>query len=273
MPTRGALLLNLHRLLFLHFFSRHVWITKTLEVKQPTDRIRKINISHTTQKCIWGQQSLKERVKWCIANESNTGSEYERPWLQYTRLCIILLSQCFPVLVRMAYFYSKGCTHLLTLVLFFFPSLRVACYPSVSLTWGSLRAALVWFPHLPSGSIRIVVQWTSPSRWWPAVCPRQTSMFSMKKMTIDVFVCCWWQLHTARKDRNRQLFQSSEWNKCKSTLLVKFSQTNTVFQLKYRLLITPYKTDLVIIMIKIHMLLKEEKIPPQRTFFLASNHM
>lgn len=120
MPTRGALLLNLHRLLFLHFFSRHVWITKTLEVKQPTDRIRKINISHTTQKCIWGQQSLKERVKWCIANESNTGSEYERPWLQYTGLCIILLSQCFPVLVRMAYFYSKGCTHLLTLVFFFF---------------------------------------------------------------------------------------------------------------------------------------------------------
>lgn len=116
-----ALLLNLHRLLFLHFFSCHVWITKILEVKQPTDRIRKINISHTTQKCILGQQSLKERVKWCIANESNTGSEYERPWLQYTRLCIILLSQCFPVLVRMAYFYSKGFTHLLTLVFFFLP--------------------------------------------------------------------------------------------------------------------------------------------------------
>lgn len=103
------------------FFSRHDWITKILEVKQPTDRIRKINISHTTQKCIWGQQSLKERVKWCIANESNTGSECERPWLQYTRLCIILLSQCFPVLVRMAYFYSKGFTHLLTLVFFFLP--------------------------------------------------------------------------------------------------------------------------------------------------------
>lgn len=59
----------------------------------------------------------KWRVKWCIANESNAGSGCEGPWRRRARLCITVLLQCSPVL-RMAYFYCKGCAHLLTFLFF-----------------------------------------------------------------------------------------------------------------------------------------------------------
>lgn len=140
-------------------------------------------------------------MKWCIANESNIGSAYEGPWLRYTRLRI-LLSQCFPVLVRMAYFHCKGFTHLLTLV--FFLTLRETCYLSVSLTLGIVRNSTRLVRRLPLGSIRTVVQWTSESRWLLAVCSLWDGNLR-DKMTNGVFVwmtvtyCSWWQKWTSSR--------------------------------------------------------------------------
>lgn len=125
----------------------------------------------------------KWRVKWCIANESNTGSACEGPWQRRARLCIIVLLQCSPVLVRMAYFYCKGCAHLLTFLFFLlsFPEGDNLPERLSNLGIATRSTRLVPPPpHLPSGSIRLVVQSTSQQRWSPAVCDRQTRVFPLK---------------------------------------------------------------------------------------------
>ena len=157
----------------------------------------------------WGRQSLKERVKWCIANERNTGSEYERPWLQQPYSLLFYCHSVSQSLLGWPTFNVK--TVPTSSHLFISPSLRETCYPSVSLTWGSLHAALVCFPNFPRAQLE---SWFNglhsrddrrlgvPDR---RLCSLQSCDWEGKeKMNNDIFVCCGWQLHAVHNERRRE---------------------------------------------------------------------
>lgn len=164
----------------------------------------------------WGRQSLKERVKWCIANERNTGSEYERPWLQQPYSLLFYCHSVSQSLLGWPTFNVK--TVPTSSHLFISPSLRETCYPSVFLTWGSLHAALVCFPNFPRAQLE---SWFNglhcrddrrlgvPDR---RVCSLQNCNFrGEKKMNIDIFVCCGWQLHAVHNERRRERLMKQMW--------------------------------------------------------------
>lgn len=145
-------------------FPRHDRLTGRLDAKQPADRVHYLPCNTGMRVSL---AALKKwRAKCRIANESNAGSACEGPWQRRARLCVTVPFQCSPVLVRMAYFYCKGCAHLLTFLFFLlsFPEGDKLPERLSNLGIATRSTRLVCPPRLPTGSIRLVVQSTSQQR-------------------------------------------------------------------------------------------------------------